>query len=158
MTKHSIQDQKRKPSENEVQSETPGRKTRFVLGTKGRKMYLGSSASGPQRKDIPVHPVWRDIPQNTEPLWGEEGQVERSSPWQLNGKGDQVKGAHIPFFSCLFIYLSERERETTIGEGQREREKENPKQDPHGQGRALLRAWSLKPWDPDLSWNQESEA
>lgn len=57
MTKHSIRDRKRKPSENEVRSETPGRKTRFVLGTKGRKMYLGSSASGPQRKDIQVHPV-----------------------------------------------------------------------------------------------------
>ena len=43
-----------------------------------------------------------------------------------------------------------------MGEGRRERE--SPKQAPHCQHSPWRRAQSRKPWDHDLSWNQESYA
>ena len=62
----------------------------------------------------------------------------------------------------MFIYVFwERAQERSIkqaGEGQGERETENPKQAPRCQHRAQCGAQIHKPWDHDLSENQESDA
>ena len=56
----------------------------------------------------------------------------------------------------MFIYLFwERERESEQGGAEREGERENPKQAPYCQHRAPHRAWTHKPWDHDLSPDQE---
>ena len=59
-------------------------------------------------------------------------------------------------YFLIFIDF-EREREHTyMSRGGTEREK--PKQVLHYQHSAQCRAWSHKPWDHDLNWNQESDA
>ena len=52
----------------------------------------------------------------------------------------------------------ERERENASEGGAGEREAESPKQAPHCQCRAQHGARSQKPWNRDLSQNQESDA
>ena len=56
-----------------------------------------------------------------------------------------------PTLFLKFIYLF-------WGEGRREKERENPKQAPCHQCRTWCGAWSHKPWDHDLSRDQESDA
>ena len=60
---------------------------------------------------------------------------------------------------CVFIFESEMERQRACmwaREVQREK-RENPKQVPCCQRRAWCGAWTHKPWDDDLSRNQESD-
>ena len=53
------------------------------------------------------------------------------------------------FFFFFFVVV------VRAGEGRAERKRDNPKQAPCCQRRAWSRAPSHKPWDHDLSWNQE---
>ena len=66
------------------------------------------------------------------------------------------------FFNCIYLFCergTERERELAwVGKGQKEREREYPKQAPHCQCRAPLRAWSHEPCNHDLTRDQEPDA
>ena len=64
------------------------------------------------------------------------------------------------FFQCLFIYFEkEKEREHKWRRSrEREGEREKPKQTLHCQHSALCGAQSHKPWDHDLSQNQDLDA
>ena len=57
------------------------------------------------------------------------------------------------FFLGLLIFERERQWDCTCSGESREK----TKQAPHCQSRAQPGAWTLKPWDHDLSWNQESD-
>ena len=65
-------------------------------------------------------------------------------------------GLYLSNFNCFFfkfIYFGG----VRMQGGRAKREKENPKQALHCECRRRYRAWTHKPWDHDVSWNQESD-
>ena len=62
---------------------------------------------------------------------------------------------HLFYFKFIYLFW-ERERKEMSWEGKRERM--NLKQGPHCQCGTQHGAWTLEPWDHNLSWNPESDA
>ena len=76
----------------------------------------------------------------------------------LNEKMCNVFWWHF-YFKVYLLWEKERARaQEHTRERQRERERENPKQAPWCQYRAWRRAWTHKPRDHDLSWDQDLDA